>query len=204
MSHEVDVRNDRVSLRQRAVAQLAVGTLKDVKPASMSDALTVLYQLASSPSTAGDALALLHELQVHQVELDLQQEELLNSQSELEKALLRQTSLVERAPVGYMTIDARTVLYEINFAGARLLAAERDNLPGRRLDGLMAEPSASALHSLLARAGAGSASQTCELRLRPLAGESRTVHATVDTDTTSGYFLLALMPAAPPSPADVA
>ena len=196
MSDEVDVSNDRGSLRQRAASRLAVCTPSAAERASAADALMVLYRLASSPSTAGDALALLHELQVHQVELDLQQNELLHSRSELEGALLRQTSLVERAPFGYMTIDASTILYEINLAGARLLSAARDDLPGQRLDRLLCKSSATALHTLLARAGDGSASQTCELRLGPVAGVIRTVYAAVDTDTTPGYFLLALMPEA--------
>ena len=196
------VANDRANLRQRAMAKLTVSTLADPKRASMSDALVVLHQLASSPSTASDALALLHELQVHQVELDLQQDELQDSRAELETALNRQTALVERAPVGYMTVDAATVLSEINLAGAHLLGAARKELMGRPLAKWLSAPSADALQALLSRAHDGQVSETCNLQLRPLAGVIRTVHAAVSKDTAGEHFLLVLMAAAPADPAD--
>ena len=183
--------DNRASLRQRALAKLTVSTLADPKRASMSDALVVLHHLASSPATASDALALLHELQVHQVELDLQQDELQNSRCELEAELGRQTALVDRAPVGLMTIDAGTVLAEINLAGAQLL--------GQPLARWLSTPSADALRTLLLRAHDGQACETCNLQLRPLAGVVRTVHAVVGQDSASGGFLLALMAAAAPA-----
>ena len=104
------------SLRQRAAERLVAGTPAARQRPTQSEALTVLYQLASSPATALDAMTLLYELQVHQVEVDLQQEELLRSQSELQQALARQSALVERAPVAYMTIDARGMVCQINLA----------------------------------------------------------------------------------------
>ena len=191
--------DNRASLRQRALAKLTVSTLADPKRASMSDALVVLHHLASSPATASDALALLHELQVHQVELDLQQDELQNSRCELEAELGRQTALVDRAPVGLMTIDAGTVLAEINLAGAQLLGAARKELLGQPLARWLSAPSADALRTLLLRAHDGQACETCNLQLRPLAGVVRTVHAVVGKDSASGGFLLALMAAAAPA-----
>ena len=199
MPQTFDVASGRASLRQRATAQLNVGASTDLKPATMSEALTVLHQLASSPSTAGDALALLHELQVHQVELDMQQEELRQSRSELEAALSHQTALVDHAPTGFMTIDAGTVLREINPAGARLLGAAPDELLGRPLVSLLDAPSAAALQSLIARARDGLMPQTCELRLAPLAGVIRSVHATAGKATMPECFVLALMSAAMPA-----
>ncbi|MDP3824807.1 MAG: hypothetical protein Q8R33_25325 [Burkholderiales bacterium] len=193
---------NHASLRQRAAEKLINGIPAASKRASQSEALAVLHQLASSPSTAGDAMALLHELQVHQVELDLQQEELHRSQSELEAALIRQADLVERAPVGYMTIDAKTVLCEINLAGTRLLGAARDVLLGRPLAGLLAAHSVGVLQTLLDRAREGRVPETCELQLVPLVGMGQTVQAAADQDTNPERFLLVLMPAVstPPRP----
>ena len=151
MSNAIEATHDLASLRQRAAIKLRVTSQTAGEGAIQADALAVLLHLASSPTTAGDANALLHELQVHQVELDLQQEELRRSQSDLEMALMRQAALVERAPVGYMTIDARTVLCEINIAGARLFNAARDDLLGRPLADLLASDSVDALHALLER-----------------------------------------------------
>lgn len=193
MSHAADVPDDRASLRQRASAQLSGHPQTDLKRLSTHEALAVLHQLASSPSTASDAMALLHELQVHQVEVELQQEELRRSRSELELALDRQTALLERWPVGHMTLDAGTVLREINPAGTRLLGAAREALLGRPLTSLLSAPSASLLQALLARARDGQLPETRELRLLPIAGQQRSVHAAAARDTTAECFLLVLM-----------
>ena len=204
MSNASEEADDRAGLRQRAVEKLIVDVPAAPKRASQFEALAVLHQLASSPSTASDAMAMLHELQVHQVELDLQQEELRRGQSEPETALMRQATLVERAPVGYMTIDAGTVLCEINLAGARLLGGAPEGLLGRPLAGLLSLHSADALQGLLARARDGLVPETCELQLVPLAGTIRTVHAAADRDTTPDRFLLVLMTAASPGQGDAA
>jgi PAS domain-containing protein len=202
MSDAFEEADGRTSLRQRAAEKLTVGIPTAGRRASQSEALAVLHQLASSPSTAGDAVALLHELQVHQVELDLQQEELRRSQSELETALMRQAFLVERAPVGYVSIDAGTVLCEINLAAARLLGGAREVLLGRPLASLLPAPSIGMLQGLLARARDGLLPETCELQLLPLADGIRTVHAAADRDTIPRRYLLALMTAAPPARGD--
>lgn len=204
MPHSSDTADGHTNLRKRALAQLGIGPSKELKLANTSDALAVLHRLASSPSTAGDALALLHEMQVHQVELDLQQEELRCSRSELETALIRQAALIERAPVGYMTIDARTVLCEVNLAGAQLLGAARDDLLGRPLGGLLSAHSADVLQTLLARARDGLTPETRELQLQPLVGTMRPVQAAADQDTVPDRFLLVLMAAGSPSPGDTA
>ncbi len=200
MHHSSDTTHGQTDLRKRALEKLSVGPSKELKRASTADALAALHRLASAPSTAGDAMALLHEMQVHQVELDLQQEELRSSRSELEAALIRQTALIERAPVGYMTIDAGTVVVETNLAGARLLGAARDDVLGRPLAALMSAHSADVLQALLARARDGLGPETRELQLQPLAGTLRRVLAAADQDTSQDRFLLVLMAAASPSP----
>lgn len=129
----------QADLRLRALSRLN-DSVDGQKRASTSDALRVLFELASAPSTADDALALLHELQVHQVELELQDEELRSSRAELEAALSRQIELYDAAPVGCFSVDARLVLYELNLTGARVLGFEREALLGRALDGFFRPP----------------------------------------------------------------
>jgi PAS domain-containing protein len=196
MTRTVDAHIDSMSLRQRALAQLTGGAASDSRRANMSTALGVLHQLASSPSTAGDALALLHELQVHQVELEMQEEELGNSRCELEAALARQTALLEHAPAGFITLDAGTVLCEINAAGAQLLGQAPEDLLGLPLAGMLTAPSADALRVLLARANDGLAHEPCKLQMLPVEGVQRDLHATAGKDTAPHHFQLVLMAAA--------
>jgi len=180
----------QADLRLRALSRLNGGVAGQQR-ASASDALGVLFELASSPSTADDALALLHELQVYQVELELQDEELRSSRTELEAALSRQIELYDAAPVGCFSVDARTVLCELNLTGARLLGFERNALLGRALDSFFAPHSADTLHTLLARTSAGHQAEVCKLELLQLGAEPLTVQASAAIDPSGQGFLLA-------------
>jgi PAS domain S-box-containing protein len=82
--------------------------------------------------TGIDALKLLHELQVHQVELEMQNASLREARAQEEAALQKYTDLYDFAPVGYFTLDGHGRIVECNLTGAALLEAERSALIGRR------------------------------------------------------------------------
>jgi PAS domain S-box-containing protein len=75
-----------------------------------------------------EALNLLQELHIHQVELEMQNEQLRQTQAELETALTRYTDLYDFAPVAYLTLDERGWVLEANLTAARLLGTERSRL----------------------------------------------------------------------------
>lgn len=179
------------SLRLRALSRLATPGRPANGPADAAAALEVLHELASSPSTAADALALLHELQVHQVELDLQAEELRASRAELEAALRRQMQLYDSAPVGYYTIGHGTELHELNLTGAELLGAERDVLLGRRLESFLEPSSARALRQMMSGVGEDRRGCSGVLRLLLPAGVLRELHACVRSDPAGTGYLVA-------------
>jgi PAS domain S-box-containing protein len=183
----------QADLRLRAVSRVTGGGQGAHQSASA--AFGVLHELASSPSTAADALALLHELQVHQVELDLQAEELRSSRVELEAALQRQTQLYESAPVGCFTVDLGGTLHELNSTGAALLGSQRDALLDQSLYGFLAPPSARALRAVLRRVSDGHRGEVCALQLIRREGGSRTVYATANADPAGRTFLVAFMDA---------
>jgi PAS domain S-box-containing protein len=76
---------------------------------------------------------LVHELQVHQIELTLQNEELQESQQQLAAARDRYASLYERAPVGYFTLDEEGHILQANRTAATLLEVDHSTLGGQRL-----------------------------------------------------------------------
>ena len=71
---------------------------------------------------------LFHELQVHQIELEMQNEELRRTQHELEVSHSRYFDLYDLAPVGYLTINEQGIIKEANLATASLLGIERKKL----------------------------------------------------------------------------
>ena len=84
-----------------------------------------------------ETLALFHDLQVHQIELDMQNEELRRSQSELDRLRARYFDLYDLAPVGYCTISEAGLIMESNLTAATLLGAVRSELFHRPLSGFI-------------------------------------------------------------------
>ncbi len=80
-----------------------------------------------------DVHKLVHELQVHQIELDMQNEELRRVQTELEKTRDKYSHLYHLAPVGYFTISDKGIILEANLTGAKMLGEERNFLIGKPL-----------------------------------------------------------------------
>jgi len=91
-----------------------------------------LSDVADSASPAlDDVAAIVHELRVHQIELEMQNDELHRAQLELEASHEKYFELFDLAPVGYLTLSDKSLVGNANFAAARLLGVERQQLVGR-------------------------------------------------------------------------
>jgi PAS domain S-box-containing protein len=96
-------------------------------------------QLASAPQAdARQATDLLHELQVYQIELEMQNDTLRRAQIKLEASRDRYVDLYDFAPVGYLTLTADGMIEESNLAAATLLGMNREDLLQRRFIALIA------------------------------------------------------------------
>jgi two-component system CheB/CheR fusion protein len=135
-------RRDPPDLRSRAEAKLAERRKK---------------QVASSSQSA--------ELEIHRVELELQNEELRAARDLAETAAFRYTEVFDFAPIGYAVLDAALQIREINHAGAGLLGAERARLVGTRLAAHAAPRGLPAMHALLEQGRTAARSVQAELEL---------------------------------------
>jgi len=122
---------------------------------------------ARGQPTAEDMQRLVHELQVHQIELELQNEELQGARAELEAGLERYSDLYDFAPIGYVTLDGDGTIGQVNLSGARLLGLERSRLVGARF-GLFVSPEyRPAFNALLEKVFESQAKQVCDLTIGP-------------------------------------
>jgi signal transduction histidine kinase/ActR/RegA family two-component response regulator len=113
-----------------------------------------------------DPLKLQHELQIHQVELEMQNAQLRQTRDDLEAALEQYTDLYEFAPTGYVTIDCNGTIGRVNLTGASLLREERFRLIGRRLENFVIDEARSTFSTFLVKVfESGGAKATCEIAL---------------------------------------
>ncbi|GAM11749.1 phytochrome-like protein cph1 [Geobacter sp. OR-1] len=120
---------------------------------------------ARSPLTEHERLKLHHELQVHRLELEMQNAELRRARDDMEKALEMYTDLYDFAPVGYFTLGNNREILAANLTGANLLGAERSMLIGRRFDLFVADESQPKFHALFGRLFESRDKESCEVML---------------------------------------
>jgi len=117
------------------------------------------------PRTDEVTQRLVHELQVHQIELEMQNEELQQARGEVDKTLDMYTDLYEFAPVGYATLDHVGTIQRINLTGADLIGLERTRLVGRRFEIFVTNQDRAAFAEFLVKVFASSTKEVCEVQL---------------------------------------
>jgi len=106
-----------------------------------------------------------YELQVHQIELELQNEELLKLNELLEKSRDRYTDMYDLAPVGYCTISDKGLIVESNRTASTLLGIPLEKLKNQAITHFIARDFQDIYYLMLQKCLANGSVQTCELRL---------------------------------------
>ncbi len=130
--------------------------MKNIKPSNtemrrQAEATLIERRKKAPPSsvTEADTRRLVHELEVHQIELEMQNEEREQSRAQAEKGLRQYIDLYDFAPVGYFTLAPDSVIHQVNLAGANLLGVARGELIKRRFSVFVAVESRSAFNTFL-------------------------------------------------------
>ena len=168
---------------QTPQASARAGALRQRAEARFND------HVASQGDTLAEPLPpavqeLVHELQVHQIELELQNDELRQSHLDQENARARYFDLYDLAPVGYVTVGANGSILEANLTAATLLGVNRGALVTRPLHAFIAREDQDGFYLLCKQMQETGSPQSGEVRMNRAGGAQLWVHvmATATTD----------------------
>jgi PAS domain S-box-containing protein len=119
----------------------------------------------AGPLSGADSQKLIHELQVHQIELEMQYEEVRTSRADVEKERGRYLDLYDFAPTGYVTLARNGAIAEVNLAGAKIIGFERATLIGKRFGMFVSESDRQEFNTFLERVFALATRQSCQLTM---------------------------------------
>lgn len=112
-----------------------------------------------------DVKKLVHELQVHQIELEMQNEELRQAYETAEAALKKATMLYDLSPLGYLTIENDGTIEELNFTAADMLGERRFGVVGSNFKLYLTDESKPVFNHFLNNVFISNAKESCEVML---------------------------------------
>jgi len=114
------------------------------------------------PTNETDLLKLIHELEVHHIELEMQNEELVIAKEKAERAEEKYTELYDFAPSGYLSLTKDGAISELNFAAARMLGKERSHLIKKRFALFLSKETLAGFNLFVQNLFTSNTKQTCE------------------------------------------
>jgi diguanylate cyclase (GGDEF)-like protein/PAS domain S-box-containing protein len=126
---------------------------------------SVVAKMSQPAPPGADPNETMHELLVHQIELEMQNEELRRLQASLDAERARYFSLFDLAPAGYLTLDAKNLIVEANLTSASLLGLPRKNLAKKPFSRFIYPEDQDIFYLLRTKLPAEGTAQKCELRL---------------------------------------
>ncbi len=119
----------------------------------------------ADPPGGVELARVVHELRVHQLELEMQNEALREARLVAEAGWERFQDLYDSAPAGYFSLDAQGTILELNLAGARLLGADQTLLTNRRFDQFLGKADRAGFAAFLRRGLENGNPPPCEVTL---------------------------------------
>ena len=159
-----EVKKNQDQLRIAAEARLAHAAKPKLKPKPKPK------PKAQSKPKQLPARKLLHELEVHQIELEMQNEALRQTQVELDSSCDRYADFFEFSPVGYLNLNQKGMIDEINLTATALLGVERSKLLHRRFSSHVVTEDRDRWQRFFLDALERDEKQTCELAIKRGAG----------------------------------
>ena len=163
---------------ERKFRMSGIDTEKAAQLRRQAEAIVAKIALAksASPETEGgmppeDQSRTLHELLVHQIELEMQNEELLHTQAELDASRALYFDLYELAPVGYITLGEAGLILQSNLTAAALLNLPRKEMVGAQLSRMILKEDQDIFYLMRKKILESGNPQSCKLRMVKSGGE---------------------------------
>jgi PAS domain-containing protein len=112
-----------------------------------------------------DVKKLVHELQVHQIELEMQNEELRRAHVIAETALKKYTMLFDLAPLGYFSLDSEGTICDLNYTGADMLGERRFSLINSNFKLFITDDSKQVFNNFFKKVYTSNAKESCKVTL---------------------------------------
>jgi PAS domain-containing protein len=112
-----------------------------------------------------DDTKLLHELQVHQIELEMQNEELQQANETAERALKKYTMLYDLSPMGYFSLTPDGAISDLNFTGADMLGERRFSLVNSNFKLFISDESKPVFNDFFKKVYTSNAKESCKVSL---------------------------------------
>ena len=119
----------------------------------------------NKPVTENDVKKLMHELQVHQIELEMQNEELHQAYETAEAALKKYTMLYDFAPMGCFTLEYDGSICDLNFTGAEMLGEKRFSLVNSNFKLFISKDSQPAFNDFFSKVYTSHTKESCKVNL---------------------------------------
>ena len=117
------------------------------------------------PVMETDMKKLLHELQIHQIELEMQNEELHQANETAETALKKYTILYDFAPMGYFTLESDGSICDLNFTGAEMLGDKRFSLVNSNFKLFISADSQAVFNDFFSKIYTSNTKESCKVNL---------------------------------------
>lgn len=145
-----------------------------------------LNKRKKSPVAETDAQRLIYELEVHQIELEMQNEELLQAKAELESTLSQYAELYAFAPVGYFTLTRDGTIRRANLTAVKLMGVGLSELIKRRFAVFISPESRIPFSAFLDRVFTSKNKETCEVTIQKDGSDSLYVQIEAIVDSSGG------------------
>ena len=136
-----------------------------------AEALLSAPHASSAAHSMEEFCELLHELDTHRIELELQNDELLDTQKQLQDTTQEYVDFYHFSPVGYVTLDSEGIILKANMTLASLFGMEKQDVINKPFSDFVLDTDQDILYLYRQELLEGKHRKSCELRLRSTSGD---------------------------------